>query len=612
MRQADLFSDQEPKKETLKLTEPTPDALSAINNILNKYYRTEDLNPIVNTIKRIMTGGTFVSGTRTENQKRLARLLKESRILPKRDMLFMISYFFATVENFDFYFNALPMSVQQVWILVMDHYYVSSEYLKQETGMDCIIRKGTYFFEYVVHEKISLFRIQVNHVNNQQYICLPSEVYTWFSSLFLPRPKEPFAFEAFPADKPYLRFNGEKEMSSLLLALELQVQQSPLTTSKLEKLKWSTARKLNKAIHAQEFFPKATDNIASSLRSMLLFDSFSLCRLSISEPFTWDQSFAKFSMPFRQSPAHFTHTILPHLSGLHQRFLDGTGFVYRANQLWDALTAMADQPKWQDADQFVIQMRYKNPAPLYNMIFTSFDALRDMEPYQSKLAKRPVKINEYYTQIGIPFVKGFLFWMAAWGLIEIAYEPFNPKSISYFDTLRYFRVTELGRYALGKTESYEFPPEPIKTQFELDEERLLLRSLHPDNPIMSILSPIVEPLGGERYKMSSASFLKPCETIADVEKQIQFFHQYITPKPPKIWADFFEQMRRQSKAWSLLPPRTYELFRIEKGDAQLLRILSSDSFLREHVRRAEDYIVLVETNLYPEVRKRLKAYGYLL
>ena len=612
MIQADLFNKQTQQEQTCTLTEPDAKTLTYLSGVLDLHYRVTELKPVLQVLKQLMPHCVFTGKQRSTNEKKLLKLMNGTKSMPKKDLLFTISFFFGTTENFTHYLSMLPKATLRVWELVMNHYYASATCLKKETGMDCIQHSRWYSYEYNLPEQLSLFKVQEHTPTQTQYLYLPNDLYVWFSSCFLPAPKAASTLETLPTDKPYLCFNGEREMANLALTLELQFKQAALGLDASEKLKWSTARKLNKSIHAQEFFPKASDNTATTLRSLLLFDSFGLCRHYSKTAFSWEQSFSTFISSFLQTTPHLIHAFLPHLSGIHQRFQYDTGFLYQANLLWNIMVTLADEQRWQDADQFVIRVRHEQASEYNNIFFHHGYGLKEMTLSQAKQPKRTILLEEYYTQMGIPFVKGFLFWMAAWGLIEIAYEEFDPQSISYYDTLRYFRFTELGRYALGKTKSYQFPDNESKTQFEIAEDRLLIRSIHADNPLLPILTTIVESISGNRYKMTSASFLKSCGSLKDIDKQIKFFRQYITAKPPKIWEDFFEQMRQQATAWKPLPTYNYQLYQLPKGDPQLIRILSSDPLLRQYIKRAEDYILIVDASHLDEVKKRLKEYGYLV
>ena len=71
-------------------------------------------------------------------------------------------------------------------------------------------------------------------------------------------------------------------------------------------------------------------------------------------------------------------------------------------------------------------------------------------------------------------------------------------------------------------------------------------------------------------------------------------------------------MQQQATAWKHLAAYSYHLFQLPKGDPQLMRILASDPLLRQYIKRAEDYILLVDALHFIEVQKRLKEYGYLV
>ena len=58
--------------------------------------------------------------------------------MPKKDLLFVISYFFGSANNFVAYLSAIPKEAKRVWELVMNNYFASDTHLKQETGKDCI------------------------------------------------------------------------------------------------------------------------------------------------------------------------------------------------------------------------------------------------------------------------------------------------------------------------------------------------------------------------------------------------------------------------------------------------------------------------------------------
>ena len=128
----------------------------------------------------------------------------------------------------------------------------------------------------------------------------------------------------------------------------------------------------------------------------------------------------------------------------------------------------------------------------YTMLFDDY-AMCAVSLPSAKLPSQSITPVNYYTQLGIPYVKGFLFLLAAWGMVEVAYEPFDPDSPSYYDTLRYFRITSLGRFVLGQTASCEMPEPPI-TEFEVAANRLLIRFLESNNAYEMVLEDFADPI----------------------------------------------------------------------------------------------------------------------
>ena len=164
---------------------------------------------------------------------------------------------------------------------------------------------------------------------------------------------------------------------------------------------------------------------------------------------------------------------------------------------------------------------------------------------------------------------------------------------------------------MGRTPHY-VPASAPESGFELDEERLLFRSLNNSNPYETLVTEIAEPIGGHRFRLTEASFLKTCSTAADLEKSIRFFHRYVCQNPPPVWEDFFSRLRAKAVPWTKMSPRKFEIYQLPTDNAELLHLLSSDEVLRKYVRRAEGYMVLVETTHIPEVKQRLKSFGFLL
>ena len=148
-----------------------------------------------------------------------------------------------------------------------------------------------------------------------------------------------------------------------------------------------------------------------------------------------------------------------------------------------------------------------------------------------------------------PYLKAALFMMAAFGFVEIAYkEKPDEGATSYYDTLAYVRLTNLGLYALGIKRKYVRTKEADIHYFKLDTERLIIKSLVDNNPYESLLGNMATAISKKMYKVSYESFLNGCEKLQDINSKIDFFKEYISSQDlPDNWAKFFKDIKKRCK-----------------------------------------------------------------
>ena len=399
-------------------------------------------------------------------------------------------------------------------------------------------------------------------------------------------------------------------MPRLLKALEVYFMQGQLTDDMFEKMKWTAVRRLGKLLKAKEFFPDEKEKNVKDFRTFLLIESFAYCRWmsDLELPF---EEIVKWPMKvFLSSPAHLGYTLLPHVSGIRQSLLYSTCLDKQAQNIWLALGQICVDGDWVQVEELLDLLHLIESGEGYMMLFDDY-ALRAVSLPSAKLPSQPITPVNYYTQLAVPYVKGFLFLLAAWGMVEVAYASFDPASPSYYDALRYFRITSLGRYVLGQTASYKMPETPIM-EFEVATNRLLIRFLESQNSYEKVLDDFADPIGGHRYRVTAASFLRTCQKPEDVKERVDFFHRYVCRNPSPVWEEFFDRLLSQSCAWEPITPQEYKIFRLPATDKSLLRLFATDPLLRKYVLKAEGYIILVSAAHLEEVKRRLQEFGYLL
>ncbi len=246
----------------------------------------------------------------------------------------------------------------------------------------------------------------------------------------------------------------------------------------------------------------------------------------------------------------------------------------------------------------------------------------------------------YTREFGITGLKSFAFILASLGMAEIAirqdsvptassakpatvpatsaadslsvlYATLNAERISPFDSLEYLRLTPLGRYALGVDKTYEPPVIEQEAYFELDPERLIIRSLQDPNPYEQLLRDTAMPISRGRFQTSALSFLTNCHSREDVDGKINIFKQFIANELPPLWEQFFQSLLQHCHPLKE-DKTTYKHYTLQPDNRDLIQLITTDPVLREIIIRAEGYRILVKIEDLRKFETQLKKHGYLL
>lgn len=230
-----------------------------------------------------------------------------------------------------------------------------------------------------------------------------------------------------------------------------------------------------------------------------------------------------------------------------------------------------------------------------------------------KYIEHEIKYFQQIDELGIPYVKGLLFFFASWGLLDIGTRDFDKNDNTPYDSLLYIRFTHLGEYVFDLTRTYQAPViDNEEALFELDPERLIIRSIAEANPYESLLTDTCTSIGNRRYKMNAETFLAHCKSRNDVVQKIDFFKRYISGDLSPIWEDFFDSLLKRCKPLTPLDLSKYHLYSISPDNKTLVRFLSADPILQKLIIRAENYIILVTNDNHAKFENRLKSLGYLI
>lgn len=310
-----------------------------------------------------------------------------------------------------------------------------------------------------------------------------------------------------------------------------------------------------------------------------------------------------------QYPAVLISIVLPHVGGLKQNMLSGSYAPIQALHILQLL-ACSDSDKWWDVENIRLKLYVLEEDGCQNILFTGFD-LQKADFVNIKQNKEQILMEDIYLEMGVPFIKGFLLLLASLGVVEAAYGDHDPSSASYSCSLRYIRLTPLGKYVLEMQKDYT-PEINEGCYFEINTDDLIVRSVSEDNPYEALLADIATPIGRHRYKITYGSFLGNCIDRSDIEGKISFFKRHVCKQLPQNWEDFFNTLLQHCHPLKQVWEDKYSIYQLKAEDKELQRLISTDSYLRQYTKRGEDYLLLIETKHLREVINRLRTFGYLL
>lgn len=303
--------------------------------------------------------------------------------------------------------------------------------------------------------------------------------------------------------------------------------------------------------------------------------------------------------------------VLNYISGLRpNHYYNCYGASLIEHLIFNLVSLPSD--KWISVDSFIRHAYDSNHNHNY---LTFFYRSNTSTTITNKFAiiEHTIDFFQQINELGKPYVKGLLFLLASWGLLEAGCRDYDKNDISPYDTLLYIRLTHLGEYVFDRSPTYQAPVvENEEVLFELDPERLIIRSIAQNNPYESLLTDTCTSIGNRRYKMNAETFLAHCKSRKDVVQKIEFFKRYISGDLSPVWEEFFDSLLKRCNPLSALESGKYRLYSISPDNKTLIRLLASDPILQKLIIKAENYIILVQSTNHAKFENRLKSLGYLI
>lgn len=417
--------------------------------------------------------------------------------------------------------------------------------------------------------------------------------------------------EELPDAEAYKTYSGENTIFTVVPIMSSLFDSGQLNLGR-NKLPASELKKTSKLLKLPEFFTDDNKYFSNICASFVL-NFYTIYRMDLyNNDMTKTQDLLKdFFKNLNEMQEYLMPILLPHITGLRKNLFNYCSCGYLINILQSVLKKFHKE-EWLPIDKLLFHCRVSpQKTESQFLLFYSSDLFK--AKFCNDYDGKEIYCDDIIQELTYPYLKAALFMMAAFGFVEIAYkEKPDEGATSYYDTLAYVRLTNLGLYALDIKRKYVRTKEAEIHYFELDTEHLIIKSLVDNNPYESLLSNMSTAISKKMYKVSYESFLNGCEKLQDINSKIDFFKEYISSQDlPDNWIQFFKDIKKRCKPMKA-PKKKYSLLQIPTDDKELQHIILTEPTIRKYTLKAEGFILLVETNYKSKVVEALKKYGYLI
>lgn len=444
----------------------------------------------------------------------------------------------------------------------------------------------------------------------QEYLVLRKNIQHILIDMVFGKYLQMSTLDSLPEEDDLKVYNTEEDIFVNYPILVVLFESKQIMMGK-SKVPATAVKKVQNMCNLQEFFPEGEKD-ANSLCAYIVANVFTLYAAAkgTNKAKKTETNIKAIITDMFEYMHYLIPIILSHVKGFRRTQLYNSYCNELCHIIQDVVSDYA-QDGWLNIKSLCAKVRTYNAQAEYFWLLLSKQDFEQLK-LQNSYNEHQIWLDNFIMEITRPFVKAYLFMMAAFGVVELAYhEKPDENDTCYYDTLQYVRLTDLGKYVFGITKKYEHKSAKMKNYFELDDNNLIIRSLDSNNPYKSVASAMAQPISKNMYKMSYESFLDSCQCLSDISNKIDMFRDNICQKPPVIWEQFFRDIQNRCQPLTS-PQKKYQLVQIPADNKDLQRIILTDPTIRKYTLKVENFMILIESNNYKKVCDTLKKYGYLV
>lgn len=540
-----------------------------------------------------------------------------------------IAFILASKSNLQRYIDSLKPEMCELWRTVLLNGYVSHNNAKEILGIKDNLFDEKYSYYYYSNsiswkkDECKWFNTTHLHSSNKReygyrsyedYITVNNTIRGIFFPAFFPELQQPDqGLETLPEGQWRVIDFETESISAFNLFVGL-FKQGELPMKK-KGVTAADIKRVNKKLALTEFFPDDHNEYREYLRAYNYLGILSLnehlkstykAKKQLSYPDTLLDLFKNFDKFNQYLPA----LLYPHIKGLR---MNQTQWGHHSKLCKHMMEWLKYHPNnWISINEIykrIVELGSDGSTNIYTALVYNPNEEQNTSQISNLYSSKEIDANSYAREFGYTGLQSFAFILASFGMTEIAVG--TDDKTSPFDMLEYVRLTPLGQYALGVTKEYEPPVIQQEAYFELDPERLIIRSLQDPNPYEQLLRDTAMPISRGRFQTSALSFLTNCRSRSDVEGKISIFKQFIASELPPLWEQFFQSLLQHCNPLQQ-DNNSYRHYTLQPDNRDLIHLITTDPVLRQIAIRAEGYRILVMHENLQKFETQLKKHGYLL
>ena len=619
----------EEKLKRIELTPPDPQTLHDIRVSLDIYCTKTELELMAEAFRLAFGKCVFVC----TNSRGLTTVCNEAMYIFsdtfRTDSLTKaIGWLLCVPENARLYIDTLSEPMKELWRYLLLNIYVTEEKAMEILGVsepmfaghrsphyeDLSMAKAEYafFFPYSGNKAV----LGDKHYREPcTYISVTKAVYNSFFPLMFPQAYDTdLSLTVLPKESPIV-VNFENESVAKYPLIDSMIKAGKLMVG-LKTVPLADVKRAARQLGLLEF-PASDVRGVDSIRSRTYIDVLAIVHsmaenrvkkkwTGLHEPLRYFlQNLEKLSWPL-------SSLLLPHIKGIRKEMVEICKLVDICKVIMDWLRE--EPERWVPVSDLSMKIRipekYKSITIHKCVVFNPGDQRFDAT-IVNELTRNAIGTDQYVQEFGRTAVKSFCFMLCSLGIVELELSE-KDEANSPFDRAEYVRLTALGRYALGLTDEYDAPEPEHEAYFELDPDRLVIRSLVDPNPYAQLLLDTSVAISKNRFETSARSFLAHCTSRSDVDEKVSIFRRYVSNELPPLWEQFFASLLQHCNPLTKERSADYHIYSISPDNTGLIRLLTGTPSLRKLFVRAEGFLILVKKDDEQKLTDELKKFGYLL